>query len=305
MSSRVLLALTLLLGAPGVSLAQTPGTPPSQPQTQTPAAAFDQIQAKIPEFRQAQGEQAQRRILEEIHGLASAFLDTHAAAATAEQLNQVAGYWFELAGIFETPEETVRARITQLRALPALSPELGNALTAMEAKLNLKPGADAPGWTATDIHDGSEVTLQSLRGKYVLMDFWATWCGPCRQLMQDKLAPLHARYGADERFLLVGIGLPWNDETAEKEKEFGERSGYRWKKVFDAAGASAGAYGVDGIPFLCLADTDGKILVVGSGWDVIEEIEAALRERLGPGQEPAAPPTTTEEAPAPRPGSHR
>ncbi len=277
MSSLPRLALVLSLAlAPAIAAAQD--APPAQ---QSPAdAAFAAIEQSIKEIQQTPPANRQR-LIAELHTQVGQFLDQHLQAASAEQLTKAGGIWLSLAGRLDTPEDAIRARIQQLHGRDPLPEELAGIVRQTEAKLNLKVGAVAPNWTAVDVKDGAQVTLEGLRGKLVLMDFWATWCPPCKALMQRELAPLQEKYGQDARFMLVGIGLPWNGETAEKEKAYSEEKNYHWKKVFDATGNAGQAYGVEGIPFLCLVDEEGKILVIGSGWEVIEDVKRVLGERLG------------------------
>ncbi|MCO5171092.1 MAG: TlpA family protein disulfide reductase [Planctomycetes bacterium] len=243
------------------------------------AAAFAALEKELDAARRVPPA-SRRRAMEDLMATAGAFLDQHRQAATQDQLLKAGGLWFELASATNAPEQALRDRIAQLRALPEVPAPLAGAMRGVEARLDLKPGRPAPAWTAVDIRDGSEVTLESLRGKLVLMDFWATWCGPCIGLMDQKLKPLHERTKDDDRFVLVSIGVPWSGETVEKERDFAEKKGFHWKKVFDATGDVPQAYGVQGIPTLVLVDTDGKILSIGVGGAVIGEIERIIAERL-------------------------
>jgi thiol-disulfide isomerase/thioredoxin len=257
---------------------------------------FAKLKATLEEFQKTK----RRELLDKAYTEAGQFLDRHAEKANAEQLQQAAGVWMQLS-FMRDETAGVKKRIEQLRAIKELPAPVAEMCTkaeealkqkeAMEAaKANIQPGKQAPNWTGTDVMDGAQASLEGLKGKIVLMDFWATWCGPCVQLMKRELAPLYEKYKDDPKFVLVGIGLPWRGETAAKEKEFAEKSGYHWKKVFDASGNAGTSYGVEGIPFLCLVDEEGKILVVGNGGSVIGEVKKILSERLGAGKPPVETP---------------
>lgn len=282
----LVLALALACAAP---LGAQDGPPPSQESPRD--ASFAQIDATMKELRAGgRGLAPEKRdeLLAQLKSRCAAFLDAHLAEATAEQVVPACGMWFELA-LKDGEVDAVKSRLASVKALATKPPQLERMipaveqqLAAAEARARIKAGNPAPDWKGVDVHGGAEVTLTSLRGKLVLMDFWATWCPPCLSLMKEKLAPLHAKWGKDSRFHLVGLGLPWRGETLEKEQAFAEKNPtYGWQKVFNASGDAGKEYGINGIPFLCLVDEEGKILVVGSGWQVIDEIERTITERLG------------------------
>ncbi|MHC4219254.1 MAG: TlpA family protein disulfide reductase, partial [Planctomycetota bacterium] len=142
--------------------------------------------------------------------------------------------------------------------LKSLKPDIAAALQGRIAQKwpPVVSGQAPPAWTLPLIpakgHQGLKdpLTLSDLKGKYVLLDFWATWCGPCRAVMKNDLAPLHKEWADDDRFELVSVGTNWSKDTAEKQATFADQNGYRWTKVFDGDGSVTGSYGVRGIPTL-------------------------------------------------------
>jgi thiol-disulfide isomerase/thioredoxin len=141
-------------------------------------------------------------------------------------------------------------------------------------------GSEAPGWTLRSA-DGQEVSLGKLRGKVVLLDFWATWCGPCRQAM-PALQRLHERY-KDKPVAIFAVNC-WERSPQVDPAGFLKQSGYTYPVLLNANDV-AQAYKVTGIPTFYLIGTDGKILLASSGVsaDAERQIEALIEQALGDG----------------------
>jgi len=247
-------------------------------------AAVLEVGRKLQEARQDRDEAAMEAAMEELYSACDAFLGAHMERASGDQLLQAGLAYLQL-GFKAERYDALEARIAELRALDPLPADLERAIAAIEAKMRIRPGEPAPEWTLTDVATGEPLALDDLAGKVVLLDFWATWCGSCVRLMREHLLELHEMYGERDDFALVGVGVPWKGDTAAKQHEFAENNGFHWRKVFDADGEAAMAYGVDaGLPFLCLIDEGGTILLAGAGTSEIDEIKAALGERFPRGE---------------------
>ncbi len=106
--------------------------------------------------------------------------------------------------------------------------------------------------------DGGTLALSSLRGKLVLIDFWASWCGPCRQ-ENPNVVRVYNRF-KDKGFEIYGVSL---DKTKEAWLKAVEADKLTWKHVSDLKfwqSAGAAAYGVQSIPATVLVDKTGKII---------------------------------------------
>lgn len=131
----------------------------------------------------------------------------------------------------------------------------------------------APAFTARDA-DGAEHTLTQLlaNGNYVLVDFWASWCGPCRRFV-PTLKELAVKY-ADKGLVVVSIST---DKDRDAWLKALEEEGMPWLNLLDDSGIS-GEYGVTGIPSVFLIDPQGEI-VFGkqSGQSVVDKLAKIFR----------------------------
>jgi thiol-disulfide isomerase/thioredoxin len=130
---------------------------------------------------------------------------------------------------------------------------------APAAPAGTKPGIGniAPEITMTDT-SGKSFSLSSLKGKYVLVDFWASWCAPCRGENPNVVAN-YKKY-KNKNFTILGVSL--DDDKAAWTKAI-RKDSLAWMQVSDLKGwssAAATAYGFDGIPYNVLLDPQGKII---------------------------------------------
>jgi thiol-disulfide isomerase/thioredoxin len=145
--------------------------------------------------------------------------------------------------------------------------------------------------------DGTELDWESYRGKVVLVDYWATWCGPCRAEVPNVLAN-YQKY-RDKGFEVVGVCL---DEKRDAAEEYVAQSNIPWPSLFHQASDEGGwqhpmavKYGITGIPTAILVDQQGKVVDMQARG---ERLGATLQQLLGePGEDETSAVEASDDAP--------
>ena len=114
-------------------------------------------------------------------------------------------------------------------------------------------GNRAPAFTLQNL-DGDDVTLSNFRGKIVMVNFWATWCGPCKDEMPHIQAVFDSRPDDDLAILTINL-----QETAEAVQSFVDSEGFTFPVLLDPEGEAAGSYSVSEIPRTFFIDAEGII----------------------------------------------
>lgn len=157
----------------------------------------------------------------------------------------------------------------------ALAASLLLALLAAPA-IALEAGKPAPAFDLAG-PDG-QVKLDKYAGKVVYVDFWASWCGPCRQSF-PWMNEMQAKYGA-QGLQIVGVNV---DAKVEDARTFLASTPAKFAIGFDPAGATPRSYGIKGMPSSVLVGADGKVLFEHSGFKAADrdELEAKIKAALG------------------------
>jgi peroxiredoxin len=154
------------------------------------------------------------------------------------------------------------------------SPEIDRLLRDMGVTKvpNLAPPVD---FNLLDIN-GNKIVLSGLKGKIVFLNFWATWCSPCREEM-PSMQKLYARF-KDKDFAMVAVSL---NEPASAVKKFFKDYNLTFTALLDSDGELMSPYGIRGIPNTFIIDRDGTIIGKAFGprkWD--DQKAIALFEHL-------------------------
>jgi thiol-disulfide isomerase/thioredoxin len=146
---------------------------------------------------------------------------------------------------------------------------------ALDAHRHERP---APGWTLPDL-DGKPVTLDDFKGKVIVMDFWGSWCGPCR----IELPIFQAAYERYKDKGVVFLGMNFERPVPGKDlvkiaRDFVTENKYTFPVIVDHDQIATTAYGITGFPTLFLIDKTGKIRYRNIG--VTDGIETILQDQI-------------------------
>lgn len=168
------------------------------------------------------------------------------------------------------------AVVTLIACWPSSGKNQRRSREAWDGQFLNKP---APPITTTGL-DGSSWKLADQRGKVVLIDFWATWCGPCRESMPN-LKELYRTYSPRKDFVMVGVSI---DEKAGVVQQYVRGNDIRWPILFEPRAAwknsAAQALGIEAIPSMWVVDKQGNVVAASvREMDAMHAIEKALKEK--------------------------
>ena len=173
----------------------------------------------------------------------------------------------EFAGEFEDAQQWYREIVK-------LAPQSPNAKKSAGAVRRLNSVGKPLQLRGPDVR-GRKVDIASLRGKHVLVQYWATWCEPCKADLA-RLKELYAKYGA-RGFAIVGVSL---DNTADDLKRYLQSNRVPWPQIFESGGLDsrlANEMGVMTLPLMLLVDPQGRVINRGIH---VAELDTELQKRL-------------------------
>jgi cytochrome c biogenesis protein CcmG/thiol:disulfide interchange protein DsbE len=143
-------------------------------------------------------------------------------------------------------------------------------------------GRDAPDFTlplvanGQGVGDGGQVRLSGLRGHAVLLDFWATWCEPCR--IEAPIVDAVSRRWRDQGVVVVGVDTDGPDQG--DPRAFARARGLTYPIARDTSGAAQRAFDVEVLPTLVVISSQGKIMALRTGITGSDELEQLVRKAL-------------------------
>jgi len=150
-----------------------------------------------------------------------------------------------------------------------------------------RPLFPAPDFTLTDQY-GVEHTLSDYQGKTVFLNFWATWCGPCKNEM-PHIQELYEEYeeNTGEELIVLGVANPRSDEyprnqdvTQEEVEQFLTDNGYTFPSLMDPTGDVFAAYGVRAFPTTFMIDKDGNLFGYITGQLTREMMDSIIQQTI-------------------------
>ena len=145
-------------------------------------------------------------------------------------------------------------------------------LAAATAQATLAPNATAPDFTLRSLN-GPNLRLAEQRGRVVLVNFWATWCGPCKQEM-PHLNRLYDKYRS-AGFVLLGVNV---DEDATVAAGAASKLGMHFPVLFDSQKSVSRLYDLQSMPSTVLIDRDGRVRYLHRGYH--EGLEEAYERQI-------------------------
>ena len=131
----------------------------------------------------------------------------------------------------------------------------------------------APNFSVLD-KDGNTVELSSKKGKPIVLNFWASWCPPCKAEMPD-FEEAYKKYGDEVEFMMVNLTDGYQ-ETLQKAKEHVSSNGYTFPVYFDTKRAGAYAYKISSVPATYIIDAEGNIVAHAIGMMSAADLETAI-----------------------------
>ena len=157
---------------------------------------------------------------------------------------------------------------------PEGAADQGDGVIEFKPGMPIKEGVQAPDFTG-ELIDGTSITLSELQGKPVIINFWATWCGPCVKEM-PAFERLKDDFGDKIGIIAVNCG-----DDAGTVKDFVEENGYTFPVVLDEEYSISMLYPTNSIPYTVVLDAEGKVTHISTGALDADTMYERYKEALG------------------------
>ena len=194
-------------------------------------------------------------------------------------MNGITGYLSGIGGGTSVAEPPTQSESPSPTPEATLSPEPAES-PSPEPSATPRPEIAAPDFTLTDQY-GSSHTLSDYQGKTVFLNFWATWCGPCKSEMPD-IQKLYENYGENSGDLVVlAVANPGGQDVSQEEVEqFLTDNGYTFPVLMDTTGATLAYYGISAFPTTFMIDTGGNVYGYVPGAMTGDIMESVVRQTM-------------------------
>lgn len=195
-------------------------------------------------------------------------------------MNNITGYLSDasLPAASPTPSATIEASGAQPAATPEAAPSQAPASTQEPQQAE---SYAAPDFTLVD-QNGDTHTLSDYRGKVVFLNFWATWCGPCRSEMPDIQALYEAWEKNGDEVVILGVAGPNQGREGSKDSiaAFLSENGFTYPVVMDETGELFATYGISAFPTTYMITKDGDLFGVVQGAVSREAMDSMVEQTL-------------------------
>lgn len=176
-----------------------------------------------------------------------------------------------------TEQTTTSKATTRAEMQNDAESEARRAAPSQRSENNAKWG-DAPDFTVTDA-GGNSVSLSSHLGRPVIVNFWASWCGPCKNEL-PAFDSIYKKYGGEVDIMMVNLADGYR-ETVSAAKSFIASNGYSFPVYFDVDSSAQTAYSVRSIPRTVFIYSDGNVMSQHTGMITESELETNIKKLIG------------------------